>query len=406
MPKPLQQFGGVASLGLLVLLERFVYYGFRSIMVLYFVSTEGFNWKGDDALSFYSNTAMAFALAALPMGFLADKLFGLRRSLGIGLLLMALGYSVFLADDRLIIPAIILAIIGSGLFRPSSVAILGNLFSARSAGRDIGFLGYWLAINIGAGVSSLAVGLLAEEFGFTYGFGLVAAAAIFAFLISKAFAFPSHEDSVLPFSASLRAGSVLLVIFASIVFWGFYDIALSLMHQSAAYQGNVVLFGESLSAKYLINLSSGLTIPALLLTGVIWYSFNFKSSFLKIALGFALCAGAYFLFDFYNLLRPQGQYLSKIAQVVGMLALAEVAIAPMVYSVLTKNAARNWTATIIGLFYASTYAANRFFNYLLEQDEEIKELSFFGYIILALSILVVAWYFISRYTVKKASDLD
>lgn len=400
------QTSEVGKFAFLTLIERFVYYGFRSIMVLYFVSADGLQWESGEALAFYSNLALAFALATLPMGFLADKLLGYKRALRLGFLLMAVGYFIFFLDAQLIVPAMVLTVVGSGLFRPTAVASLGQLFSARSAGRDIAFLALWLAINIGAGLASLAVGFVAEEFGFHYGFGFVAGAAAFGYLISQFFALQQNEHSVLPYSAGIRAGSVLLVLFGSIVFWGFYEIAMDLIYKTAAFQWDVMLFGEALSANNFIALTSSLSIPALILTGAIWYSFKFKSTFLKIAIGFALGAAAYFLFDFYNLLRPQGEYISKIVQITGLLALAEVMIAPMAYSVLTKNAARNWSATVIGLFYAATFAANRYFNYLIELGDEITELSFLGIIILIIAALFAGWYYLSRYALNTSDDLD
>lgn len=400
------QISGVSRIAFLTLLERFVYYGFRSIMALYFVSTDGFQWESGEALAFYSNLAMAFALATLPMGFLADKLLGYKRSLRLGFLLMAVGYFIFFLDAQLIVPALVLAVVGSGLFRPTAVASLGQLFAARSAGRDIAFLALWLAINIGAGLASLAVGFVAEEFGFHYGFGFVAGVAALGYLTSQFLALQQNEHSILPYSAGVRAGSVLLILFGSIVFWGFYEIAMDLIYKTAAFQGEVLLFNEALSANNFIALTTGLSIPALILTGAIWYSFKFKSTFLKIAIGFVLGAAAYFLFDYYNLLRPQDEYISKIVQITGLLALAEVMIAPMAYSVLTKNAGRKWSATIIGLFYAATFGANRYFNYLVELGDEINQLGFLGIIILIIAALFAGWYFLSRYVLNTSYDLD
>ena len=75
--------------------ERFSYYGMRAILVLYLISSmsgdnPGYGWEESDALSLYGWYTMLVYVMSIPGGWIADKVWGLKKTVLIGGLLLAL----------------------------------------------------------------------------------------------------------------------------------------------------------------------------------------------------------------------------------------------------------------------------------------------------------------------------
>ena len=90
---------GLATLFFTEMWERFSYYGMRALLLLFMVASVeeggmGFDDKTGGAI--YGLYTMFVYLLALPGGWLADKLFGLRKSIFYGGCIIALGIFVLL----------------------------------------------------------------------------------------------------------------------------------------------------------------------------------------------------------------------------------------------------------------------------------------------------------------------
>jgi POT family proton-dependent oligopeptide transporter len=86
---------GLATLFFTEMWERFSYYGMRALLFLFMVASVeeggmGFDNKTGGAI--YGLYTMFVYLLALPGGWLADKLFGLRKSIFYGGCIIALGH--------------------------------------------------------------------------------------------------------------------------------------------------------------------------------------------------------------------------------------------------------------------------------------------------------------------------
>jgi len=105
-------------------------------------------------------------------GMLADKLFGLRRSIMLGGSLMALGHFVLAFDSQLFFfIALGLLIVGNGFMKPNISTFVGALYKQGDDRRDSGFTIFYMGINIGAFVAPLFCGWLGITYGWHYGFG-------------------------------------------------------------------------------------------------------------------------------------------------------------------------------------------------------------------------------------------
>src|SRR5207237_2345252 len=62
-------------------------------------------------------------------------------------------------------------VLGTGLLKPNSSAIVGDLYPEGGSRRDAGFSIFYMGINIGALVAPLITGILGERVGWHLGFG-------------------------------------------------------------------------------------------------------------------------------------------------------------------------------------------------------------------------------------------
>jgi POT family proton-dependent oligopeptide transporter len=114
-------------------------------------------------------------LTALPGGWIADRLLGLRRAIWYGAILIALGHlsialSIVFARSAFFI-GLILIVLGTGLLKPNISAIVGDLYPEGGSRRDAGFSIFYMGINVGALIAPLITGYLGERVGWHLGFG-------------------------------------------------------------------------------------------------------------------------------------------------------------------------------------------------------------------------------------------
>ena len=110
---------------------------------------------------------------ALPGGWMADRLFGQRRAVLYGGVIIALGhYTLAIHADWAFYGGLILLVLGTGLLKPNVSAIVGDLYvGAPPARRDAGFSIFYMGINVGALAGPIICGWLGEEVNWHYGFG-------------------------------------------------------------------------------------------------------------------------------------------------------------------------------------------------------------------------------------------
>jgi proton-dependent oligopeptide transporter, POT family len=166
---------GLATLFFTEMWERFSYYGMRALLLLFMVASVeqggmGFDDKTGGAI--YGLYTMFVYLLALPGGWLADKLFGLRRSIFYGGCIIALGhFCLAFPFIETFFLGLLLIVTGTGLLKPNISALIGELYPANDpARRDSGFSIFYMGINIGAFISPFITGYLGENVNWHYGF--------------------------------------------------------------------------------------------------------------------------------------------------------------------------------------------------------------------------------------------
>ncbi|WP_010229940.1 peptide MFS transporter [Gillisia marina] len=169
--------------------ERFSYYGMRAILVLYLVSatTEGnagLGWTQAEALALYGWYTMLVYVVSIPGGILADKVFGQKKAVLIGGIILVIGHGILAVEEMwAFYSGLGLIISGVGLLKPNISTMVGGLYKEGDIRRDKGFTIFYIGINLGAFVSSLIVGYVGENIGWHYGFGLAGIAMALGLIV-------------------------------------------------------------------------------------------------------------------------------------------------------------------------------------------------------------------------------
>src|SRR6267378_5091840 len=177
--------------------ERFSYYGMTALVVLFMVNQlllpghvehiagfSGFRAAVESIVGPLSTQALASQIFGLYSGFvyftpllggmIADRWIGQRNGVVIGALSMSAGH-IAMTFDQTFLVALLLLVIGSGFLKGNISTQVGALYPREDeARRTRGFIIFSTGINIGAVVGPLVCGLLAQLYGWHYGFGVAA----------------------------------------------------------------------------------------------------------------------------------------------------------------------------------------------------------------------------------------
>jgi len=159
--------------------ERFSYYGMRSLLVLFLVSSAmkgGWGWDRADAISLYGSYTFWVYVTGILGGYLADKVLGARRAVVTGGFIIAAGHVCLALDTHFsFYLGLALVVAGTGLFKPNISTIVGQLYGrgeAEDEKRDAGYTLFYMGVNSGAFFGMALCGYIGEKISWSYGFGL------------------------------------------------------------------------------------------------------------------------------------------------------------------------------------------------------------------------------------------
>lgn len=150
--------------------ERFSYYGMRALFMLYM--TNALMLSVEDAAHIYGSYTGLVYLTPLIGGVVADKVWGKRRSIFWGGIVMAIGQffmflSASLVESTELAKALMFCglgflIFGNGFFKPNISTMVGDLYTAEDKRRDSAFTIFYMGINIGATLAPLWCGWIGD----------------------------------------------------------------------------------------------------------------------------------------------------------------------------------------------------------------------------------------------------
>ena len=166
------------------LAERSSYYGMRAILTLYMINELGFE-EG------HASSVMGYFIAGcyiLPLvgGYLADNHFGKYWTIvGFSLPYILGHYLLGIESVVFLTIALSLLAMGSGVIKPNISTLMGMTYDQQRPGqerlRSDAFAIFYGAINIGAALSSFAMPLLRERYGYAIAFLFPAGLMVLAF---------------------------------------------------------------------------------------------------------------------------------------------------------------------------------------------------------------------------------
>ncbi len=155
--------------------ERFSFYGMRALLTLYMVEVvfEALSNKDFVTAAIYSSYGSLVYAGTVIGGRISDQLLGMRKSIFLGGILMAIGHFVLAIEHNIaFFLALSFIIVGNAFFKPNISTFVGTLYEDNDPRKDSGFTIFYMGINLGAWVSPLLCGWLAASYGWHYGFGL------------------------------------------------------------------------------------------------------------------------------------------------------------------------------------------------------------------------------------------
>lgn len=142
----------------------------------YYIITSEQKYKDDaEAISnkrYGTIQAFIYAMAFIG-GLFADKLFGFRRSIFWGGLLMAAGtFLMAIPGSFTFYLGVSVLILGNGFFKPNISTMVGALYKEGDPRRDAGFSLFYSGINLGAFLSGLTIAYVGTSYSWSLGFSM------------------------------------------------------------------------------------------------------------------------------------------------------------------------------------------------------------------------------------------
>lgn len=386
--------------------ERFSYYGMRAILVLFLVAqvttdNPGYGWNESSALQLYGWYTMLVYLASIPGGWLADKVWGQKKTVLIGGLLLCAGHGILAVNAPwAFFTGLALIVAGVGGLKPNISTMVGGLYPPGDDRRDKGFTIFYIGINIGAFASALAVGYVGENIGWHYGFGMAGIGMLLGqivFMWGQKYLkgigefvgdnAESLEIAQKPLSSveKDRMKVMLLSFLLIIVFWGAFEQAGGLMNLYAEQKTDRMInwlnfevpasWFQSVNAFFIITLGTAVA--------GFWSWMRHKgkeaSSLFKMAIG-VIIMGWGFLFMTGASLQFENQGSSAMYWLVLAYlfhTIGELCASPVALSFITKLAPLKYASLMMGVYFAATGVGNKVAGLLGEWAQSAGDLEIF-----------------------------
>lgn len=165
---------GLATLFFTEMWERYSYYGTRALLMLFMtnrIAAGGLGFSDERAGAIYGFYVAMVYLLTVPGGWVADRIIGQRRAVLLGGILISAGNFCLAAQSIAVFYAGLgLLMIGTGLLKANVSTLVGGLYAIGDKRRDSGFSIFYMGINLGAFISPLICGWVAQKYGWRWGF--------------------------------------------------------------------------------------------------------------------------------------------------------------------------------------------------------------------------------------------
>lgn len=174
--------------------ERFSYYGMRAIFILFL--TQALLFDKEHAASIYGSYTGLVYLTPLIGGYIADKYWGIRRSVFWGAMMMAVGQFLMFCSASmldavqlshwLMYIGLTFLIMGNGCFKPTVASLVGQLYEPGDKRLDSAYTIFYMGVNVGSFLAPLVCGYFGETGNpndFKWGFLIAGIVTIFTMIL-------------------------------------------------------------------------------------------------------------------------------------------------------------------------------------------------------------------------------
>jgi POT family proton-dependent oligopeptide transporter len=371
--------------------ERFSYYGMRAILMFYMVKpvTEGaVEFPQTKAALIYGTYTMSVYLTALPGGFIADRFLGAKLAVLVGGVIIALGhFSMAFPSIPTFYAGLVLIAIGTGFLKPNISAMVGGLYQENDSRRDSGFSIFYSGINLGAFLSPIVCGFLAQSGTFqrflssvgidpktSWHWGFAAAGVGMTFGLVTYLSFrrrlanvglkPKERmrvrtesvDQPLTREDWLRIAAIFVFFLFSIIFWGVYEQAGSTLSLFADKFTHNVVFGMGFPPSYYQTLQAIFVIMLSPVFAWIWIRLGRRepSSPAKFAYGLFFVGLSILLMVPASMLAASGPVSPLwLVGVYFISVIGELCLSPVGLSTVTKLAPAKFVGIMMGVWFVS-----------------------------------------------------
>lgn len=357
--------------------ERFAFFAMLPLFVLYLHHRHGFAEPAALLILGIFN-ALSY-VSGLPGGLLIDRQLGPTSALLASTVLLTIGYGA-LASDRgpLLWPALVLLVLGHGLFRPSITALLSSLEPSIEGRRERNFLWQYLACNLAGVAAPLCAGVVSAGHHWGDLFRLATIAMLVGtFVLSvrgqrlfpnrqaQWIRAPSREASI---DTTTRWRAVILLCSLAVVFWltalqaggSLVVFAESYTLRSVAAFGHTIAIGPTQFAS--LHALLVLVMLPLFMAGTGWLRRRRRDPSIpvKMVWGYVGTTAAFVLLAAAGLSGGDTHRVSPawLTSCYLLLSVAELLLGPLGMSLVTQIAPPNRVGHAVGLWFTAAAIGN------------------------------------------------
>ncbi len=372
--------------------ERASYYGIRSIIVLYLVG-ESLNFSHNEALALYGWVTFFILITKFIGAFLGDLLKGNRIFILVGGVLQSLGcFSLCFESTTSLYVGLGLITFGSGLFTSNTLAQFGKEYLNKPKLLDAGFTSLFVGINFGSFLGVLIIGYIGG-LDFKYGFFMAGVLTVIAAILVL-FTNENEELSLISYK-SVKSGKKLIYIISGIIvsaiFWMVYENNYFFIYgiQKKVFDGISIIPKAYLG----VGFSSYFGIIIISILAFTW-SYIYTNSFFKLFLGLVVSAISFIiLLIIPDTLNSFGLILFLLSSF--LLALGEMLISPILFSITTRFSKPKYLAIMLALVTIPSFLFNKVFGLIAEYIVEIDSNMIFSASVFILVVFAVLAYVLS-----------
>lgn len=326
----------------------------------------------------------ALSYLVLPVGgAIGDRVLGRRHAVVLGAVTIAGGH-LCLMREALLLPALALLIAGTGCMKANLSAQVGTLFPAEDPRRNRAFAVYLAFLNIGVMLGPLVCGLLAQQFGWRYGFGAAALGMAVALAIYLS-APPARTTSTIPRATAPRSGlsgtalaSIAIVVLAFCA----YEQVSNIFLVWVAGHVRLDVAGFSVPPAWFAAADGLFTILLVALFTQIGRSRAKRcrpplSPATLLAMGCGAIGAGFIVLAAAAVGGDDGLIVPLVALI--LLDMGVVLVWPAGLALVTASAPAGASGTLIGLFYLHGFFANLFVGWIGGFYEQVSTARFWGW---------------------------